>query len=84
MMNFPNLNGERMKCPACQYENRRGEWKNIDAVERYGSVSEKEEFVEVVGNFQVQGEPDYYSDGVESVKLFACPKCKVVQMKKDW
>lgn len=70
-----------MKCAACGYENNAGEW-NPEAFERYGPEPEKEDFIEVVGTFHRQQEPDYYSDGTRTVTLYACPKCNIVQMKE--
>lgn len=60
-----------MKCAACGH----------DEGERHKNFK-KEDFLEIIGYFRMQGEPDDYSDGTEEVDLYACPKCSTILMKR--
>lgn len=61
-----------MKC-ICGYERERSYRKDIQDIG-------DEDFIHIIGMFRAENGPDCYMSGDHSVSLYACPKCKTVQL----
>lgn len=69
-----------MKCEACKYENRNGEW-DADKLEIVEEDEDKDPFIRISGNFTYQ--PYSYSQNIRPIRLFACPVCGVVKVDRS-